>query len=132
MSRAVTPLHRHVVPDVGRSPPGQEQDGNARQQDGDAGQGPPTRIDQARVKHVQAEGAEQQGRDRIQGDPERTGGVRIPTPQDAAGIDPVLVGRVREDLSEPGSLELWITGDNLRKGAALNAVQMAEILVGRA
>ena len=60
------------------------------------------------------------------------GGDGIPTPQDAAGIDPVLVGRVREDLSEPGSLELWITGDNLRKGAALNAVQMAEILVGRA
>lgn len=56
-------------------------------------------------------------------------GDGIPTPQDAAGIDPVLVGRVREDLSEPGSLNLWITGDNLRKGAALNAVQMAEILL---
>ena len=48
-----------------------------------------------------------------------------------AGIDPVLVGRVREDPSEPGSLNLWITGDNLRKGAALNGVQMAEILIGR-
>lgn len=56
-------------------------------------------------------------------------GDGIPTPQDAAGIDPVLVGRIREDLSEPGSLNLWITGDNLRKGAALNAVQMAEILL---
>jgi aspartate-semialdehyde dehydrogenase len=54
-----------------------------------------------------------------------------PTPQDAAGIDPVLVGRIREDLSEPGSLNLWITGDNLRKGAALNAVQMAEVLLTR-
>jgi len=57
-------------------------------------------------------------------------GDGFPTPLDAAGIDPVLVGRVREDGSEPGSLNLWITGDNLRKGAALNAVQLAELLVG--
>jgi aspartate-semialdehyde dehydrogenase len=57
------------------------------------------------------------------------GGDGIPTPQDAAGIDPVLVGRLREDLSEPGTLDLWITGDNLRKGAALNAVQLAELLL---
>jgi aspartate-semialdehyde dehydrogenase len=56
-------------------------------------------------------------------------GDGFPTPLDAAGIDPVLVGRIREDLSEPGSLNLWITGDNLRKGAALNAVQMAELLL---
>ena len=41
----------------------------------------------------------------------------------------MLVGRLREDPSEPGSINLWITGDNLRKGAALNAVQMAEILL---
>ena len=46
-----------------------------------------------------------------------------------AGVDPVLVGRVREDASEPGSLNLWVAGDNLRKGAALNAVQIAELLV---
>jgi aspartate-semialdehyde dehydrogenase len=59
------------------------------------------------------------------------GGDGFPTPLDAAGIDPVLVGRVREDPSEPGSLNLWITGDNLRKGAALNAVQMAEVLIAR-
>ena len=52
-----------------------------------------------------------------------------PTPQEAAGIDPVLVGRVREDPSEPGTLDLWVTGDNLRKGAALNGVQMAEVLL---
>ena len=57
------------------------------------------------------------------------GGAGIPTPLDAAGIDPVLVGRIRADISEPGSLNLWITGDNLRKGAALNAVQMAEVLL---
>jgi aspartate-semialdehyde dehydrogenase len=56
-------------------------------------------------------------------------GDGFPTPLDAAGIDPVLVGRVREDRSEPGSLNLWITGDNLRKGAALNGVQMAEVLL---
>ncbi|MGQ0825604.1 MAG: aspartate-semialdehyde dehydrogenase [Actinomycetota bacterium] len=58
-------------------------------------------------------------------------GDGAPTPLDAAGIDPVLVGRIREDVSEPGTLHLWITGDNLRKGAALNAVQMAELLLDR-
>jgi aspartate-semialdehyde dehydrogenase len=57
------------------------------------------------------------------------GGDGFPTPQDAAGIDPVLVGRLREDPSQPGNLDLWITGDNLRKGAALNGVQMAEVLL---
>jgi aspartate-semialdehyde dehydrogenase len=56
------------------------------------------------------------------------GGDGNPTPLEAAGIDPVLVGRVREDPSEPGSLNLWVAGDNLRKGAALNAVQIAELL----
>jgi len=40
----------------------------------------------------------------------------------------VLVGRLREDPSNPGGLDIWVAGDNLRKGAALNAVQMAEIL----
>jgi aspartate-semialdehyde dehydrogenase len=58
-------------------------------------------------------------------------GDGFPTPLDAAGIDPVLVGRVREDPSEPGTLNLWIAGDNLRKGAALNGVQMAEVLISR-
>jgi aspartate-semialdehyde dehydrogenase len=52
-----------------------------------------------------------------------------PTPLESAGIDPVLVGRVREDPSERGSLNLWVTGDNLRKGAALNTVQVAELLL---
>jgi aspartate-semialdehyde dehydrogenase len=56
-------------------------------------------------------------------------GDGFPTPLEAAGIDPVLVGRVREDPSQPGSIDLWVTGDNLRKGAALNAVQMAELLL---
>jgi aspartate-semialdehyde dehydrogenase len=57
------------------------------------------------------------------------GGDGHPTPLESAGVDPVLVGRVREDPSEPGSLNLWVAGDNLRKGAALNAVQIAELLV---
>lgn len=56
-------------------------------------------------------------------------GAGAPTPLESAGVDPVLVGRLREDLSLPGALDLWVTGDNLRKGAALNAVQMAEILI---
>ncbi len=57
-------------------------------------------------------------------------GRGYPTPLEAAGIDPVIVGRLREDPSLEGALNLWVTGDNLRKGAALNAVQMAEILHG--
>ena len=57
------------------------------------------------------------------------GGAGHPTPLESAGVDPVLVGRVRADPSEPGSLNLWVTGDNLRKGAALNAVQLAELLL---
>jgi aspartate-semialdehyde dehydrogenase len=52
-----------------------------------------------------------------------------PTPLEAAGIDPVLVGRVRVDPSQARTLDLWITGDNLRKGAALNAIQLAELLL---
>ena len=52
-----------------------------------------------------------------------------PTPLDSAGLDEVLVGRIRETLSAPGGINLWVVGDNLRKGAALNAVQIAELLV---
>jgi aspartate-semialdehyde dehydrogenase len=54
---------------------------------------------------------------------------RTPTPLDSAGRDEVLVGRIRETVSEPGGLNLWVVGDNLRKGAALNAVQIAELLI---
>ncbi len=54
---------------------------------------------------------------------------RVPTPLDSAGIDDVLAGRVRETVGEPGGINLWVVGDNLRKGAALNAVQIAELLV---
>jgi len=52
-----------------------------------------------------------------------------PMPSEAAGTDPVWVGRIREDHSCPNSLSLWVVADNIRKGAALNAVQIAEILV---
>ena len=45
------------------------------------------------------------------------------------GIDPVLVGRLREDPSQENTLDLWVTGDNLRKGAALNGIQIAELLL---
>jgi len=52
-----------------------------------------------------------------------------PTPvTDAAGKDPVYVGRIREDISHPRGLNLWVVSDNIRKGAALNAVQIGEIL----
>jgi aspartate-semialdehyde dehydrogenase len=53
----------------------------------------------------------------------------FPMPIDATGRDEVLVGRIRQDLSHPYSLELWLCGDQIRKGAALNAVQIAELLV---
>lgn len=49
-----------------------------------------------------------------------------PTPLDVVGKDEVLVGRIRDDLGFPGGVQMWIVGDNLRKGAALNAVQIAE------
>ncbi|HZP64815.1 MAG TPA: aspartate-semialdehyde dehydrogenase [Rudaea sp.] len=53
-----------------------------------------------------------------------------PTPVgDAAGKDPVYVGRIREDISHPRGMNLWVVADNIRKGAALNAVQIAELLV---
>jgi aspartate-semialdehyde dehydrogenase len=57
------------------------------------------------------------------------GGAGAPTALEGAGIDPVLVGRLRDDPGQPNTIDLWVTGDNLRKGAALNAVQMAEVLI---
>ena len=53
----------------------------------------------------------------------------FPMPIDATGKDEVLVGRIRQDLSHPCGMELWICGDQIRKGAALNAVQIAELLL---
>ncbi len=53
----------------------------------------------------------------------------FPMPMEASGQDDVLVGRIRSDLSHDCGLELWLSGDQIRKGAALNAVQIAELLV---
>jgi aspartate-semialdehyde dehydrogenase len=54
-----------------------------------------------------------------------------PTPADVAGTDPTLVGRVRQSLDNPCALDLFVPGDNLRKGAALNAIQIMEVLAAR-
>ncbi|WP_216904242.1 aspartate-semialdehyde dehydrogenase [Synechococcus sp. CCY 9618] len=53
---------------------------------------------------------------------------RFPMPTDVTGRDAVAVGRIRQDLSDPNALELWLCGDQIRKGAALNAIQIAELL----
>jgi len=53
----------------------------------------------------------------------------MPTPRAAAGIDPSIVGRIRSAQGGTNGLALFVSGDNLRKGAALNAVQIAESLV---
>jgi aspartate-semialdehyde dehydrogenase len=55
---------------------------------------------------------------------------RFPMPSDVTGRDAVAVGRIRQDLSNPNALELWLCGDQIRKGAALNAIQIAELLQG--
>ena len=55
----------------------------------------------------------------------------IPTPLDAAGVDPSFVGRIRRDPTVANGLALFVSGDNLRKGAALNAIQIAEALIAR-
>ena len=53
----------------------------------------------------------------------------VPTPLDSAGIDPSIVGRIRPDEVFDNGLSMFISGDNLRKGAALNTIQIAEALV---
>ena len=60
-------------------------------------------------------------------DEQRDGGYATPV-GDAAGTDPVYVSRIREDISHPLGLNLWVVSDNVRKGAALNSVQIAELL----
>lgn len=54
---------------------------------------------------------------------------RFPMPTDVTGRDPVAVGRIRQDISDPHALEFWLCGDQIRKGAALNAIQIAELLL---
>ena len=55
-------------------------------------------------------------------------GGGYPTPVTHALHRPVYVGRIRDDLSHPRGLNLWIVSDNIRKGAALNAIQIAELV----
>jgi aspartate-semialdehyde dehydrogenase len=62
-------------------------------------------------------------------DPKRS---EYPMPLHVAGQDPVFVGRIRTDPSHPRGLALWVVGDNLRKGAALNAIQVFELLARNA
>jgi aspartate-semialdehyde dehydrogenase len=62
---------------------------------------------------------------------DRPGDGEYPTALQGAGIDDVLVGRIRRDPSHDRCLNMWLVGDNLRKGAATNAVQVAELLVDR-
>jgi aspartate-semialdehyde dehydrogenase len=53
-----------------------------------------------------------------------------PTPvTDSAGKDAVAVGRIRKDISHPNGIDMWIVGDNVRKGAATNSIQIAEVLI---
>jgi aspartate-semialdehyde dehydrogenase len=52
----------------------------------------------------------------------------FPTPVDVVGTDPSWVGRVRQSLDDPRTIELFVCGDNLRKGAALNTAQIAELV----
>ena len=54
---------------------------------------------------------------------------QYPVPKDCEGKDDVFVGRLRRDTSLPSALNLWCVSDNLRKGAATNAVQIAELLL---
>jgi aspartate-semialdehyde dehydrogenase len=55
----------------------------------------------------------------------------VPTPLDAAGKDPAYVGRIRKDPTADHGLVLFVSNDNLRKGAALNAVQIAELVAAK-
>ena len=64
----------------------------------------------------------------IQDEPEKN---IYPMPLSAEGNDDVFVGRIRRDFSRENSLNMWITADNLRKGAATNAIQIAEYIVAR-
>lgn len=56
---------------------------------------------------------------------------RYPMPLEAAGSDPVYVGRLRRDLTDPNGLVMWVVADQIKKGAALNAVQIAQFLLAK-
>ncbi len=59
---------------------------------------------------------------------DRPGDAVYPLPNDAAGTDDVFVGRIRQDASHPNGIVMWVVADNLRKGAALNTIQIAELI----
>ncbi len=80
----------------------------------------PVSVQEARKAFCGAEGIV------LMDDPERR---RYPMPMPLAGEDPVYVGRIRKDLANPNGLAFWCVSDQIRKGAALNAVQIAEYLV---
>ncbi|MDB5100633.1 MAG: aspartate-semialdehyde dehydrogenase [Cyanobacteria bacterium RYN_339] len=82
----------------------------------------PVSVADARAQLANAEGIE------LMDDPANN---VYPRPMECAGSDPTYVGRLRGDVSHPNGLNLWLVSDNLRKGAALNAIQIAEALVAR-
>ncbi|MDQ3616385.1 MAG: aspartate-semialdehyde dehydrogenase [Actinomycetota bacterium] len=77
------------------------------------------RVAEARVALIQAPSVV------VIDDPDK---LDFPTPSDVVGADPTFVGRIRQALDFPNTLELFVCGDNLRKGAALNTAQIAELL----
>lgn len=85
-----------------------------------------TPLDEARVRSLLAEAPGVTVMD------ERAPGGYPTALTDAAGTDPVYVGRIRRDLTRENGLNLWIVSDNVRKGAALNSVQIAEHLLREA
>ena len=98
----------------------------------------PVYISHSAALHIEFEGAisPEEARDVLS----RMPGVKVldspedciyPMPWDAAGTDDVFVGRIRKDGSNPNGLAMWVVADNLRKGAALNAIQIAEEVLRR-
>jgi len=81
----------------------------------------PVSVEEARLAFSQAEGII------LQDDPQNK---QYPMPLFVSGLDPVYVGRIRKDLCNPNGLTFWVVGDQIKKGAALNAVQIAEYLYG--
>ncbi len=82
----------------------------------------PIDVDEARQVLVEAPSVV------VLDDPDALGGPEFPTPADVVGSDPTFVGRIRQALDFPNTLDLFVCGDNLRKGAALNTAQIAELV----
>lgn len=80
----------------------------------------PVTVEEAQAAFARAEGVV------VQDDPEKR---EYPMPLFLSGKDPVYVGRIRRDLANENGLTFWVVGDQIKKGAALNAVQIAEVLL---